>query len=45
MDWTTCSSCEEEFKILTDTTTRPTFCPFCAEELDLKDLFDEEEDE
>jgi uncharacterized Zn-finger protein len=45
MDWITCPSCDEEFKILTDGTALPTFCPFCSEELDLEDLFDEEEDE
>ena len=45
MDWTTCPSCEEEFKIITDGTAKPTFCPFCSEELDIEDLYDEEEDE
>ena len=45
MDWTTCPSCEEEFKIVTDSTLSPLYCPFCAEELpdDLEDLFDEDE--
>jgi hypothetical protein len=45
MDWTTCPSCEEEFKILTDGTVRPAYCPFCSEELELEDLFDDEDDE
>ena len=45
MDWTTCLSCEEEFKIITDGTAKPIFCPFCSEELDIEDLYDEEEDE
>jgi len=45
MDWITCPSCEEEFKILTDGTTLPEFCPFCGEELELEDLYDEDEDE
>lgn len=47
MDWTTCPSCEEEFKIITDGTTVPEYCPFCAEdlEIDFDDLFDEDDDE
>lgn len=45
MDWITCPSCDEEFKIITDGTATPEFCPFCSEELDLDDLFDDEEDE
>lgn len=45
MDWITCLSCDEEFKIITDSTITPAYCPFCSEELDLHDLFDEEEDE
>lgn len=47
MDWITCPSCEEEFKIVTDSAHTPMFCPFCAEDLpdDLDDIFDDEEDE
>lgn len=45
MDWITCPSCEEEFKIISDATAKPAFCPFCAEELDLEDLYDEDDDE
>jgi uncharacterized paraquat-inducible protein A len=47
MDWITCPSCDEEFKILTDGTATPAFCPFCSDELDLEDddLFDDEDDE
>ena len=47
MDWITCPSCEEEFKILTDGTEQPAFCPFCAEDLpeELEDLFDEDEED
>ena len=46
-DWITCPSCDEEFKIITDGTTLPEYCPFCAEDLefDVDDLFDDEEDE
>ena len=45
MDWITCPSCDEEFKIITDSTIKPVYCPFCSEELDIEDLFDEDEDE
>lgn len=45
MDWITCSSCDEEFKIITDSTDRPVYCPFCAEELEIEDLYDEDDDE
>ena len=45
MDWTTCFSCEEEFKIITDSTTVPVYCPFCSEELEIENPYDEEEDE
>lgn len=45
MDWTTCPSCEEEFKIVSGSMDSPLFCPYCGGELELEDLFDEEEDE
>lgn len=47
MDWIVCSSCGEEFKIITDSLVTPTFCPFCAEEItdDIEDIFDEYDDE
>lgn len=46
-DWTTCPSCDEEFKIVSDSMESPLFCPFCGEDLpdELDDLFDDEEDE
>lgn len=34
MDWTTCPSCEEEFKVVTDSLDRIQYCPFCAEDID-----------
>lgn len=43
MDWTTCPSCEEEFKILSDSTLTPLFCPFCAEELEIEEYDEEDE--
>lgn len=44
MDWKTCSSCEEEFKVITDSLEAISFCPLCGTELE-EDLFDEDEDE
>jgi predicted RNA-binding Zn-ribbon protein involved in translation (DUF1610 family) len=47
MDWKTCPSCEEEFKIVTESLMTPIFCPFCGEDLedDLDELFDGEFDD
>ena len=45
MDWITCPSCEEEFKIITENTTLPEYCPYCSAELHLEDPFDEEYEE
>jgi uncharacterized Zn-finger protein len=45
MDWITCPSCEEEFKIITANATPPVYCPYCSAELELEDLFDEDDDE
>ena len=42
MDWITCPDCDEEFKIITDSLESISFCPFCAEEIDLE--YDEEDD-
>lgn len=44
MDWITCPSCEEEFRIISDARESPLFCPYCGEDLP-SDLFDEEDDE
>lgn len=45
MDWITCSSCEEEFKIISDSTEQPVYCPFCSAELEIEDPYDEDDDE
>lgn len=45
MDWITCPSCEEEFKIITDSIEIPAFCPLCGEELEIENIFDEDDDE
>jgi predicted amidophosphoribosyltransferase len=39
-DWIICSSCGEEFKVITDSLETPAFCPLCGEELE-----DETEDD
>lgn len=44
MDWITCPSCEEEFRVIADAQLTPLFCPFCAEDLP-EELDDELEDE
>lgn len=45
-DWITCSNCEEEFKVITDSLEHIAYCPFCAEDIteDWSD-FNEDEDE
>ena len=45
MDWIVCSSCDEEFKIITDSLVTPSVCPFCGEDLEIEDIFDEYDDE
>ena len=45
-DWIQCPSCDEEFRLVSDTTTLPPlFCPYCGEDLpdELEDLFDEDD--
>lgn len=45
MDWITCPSCEEEFKLVSDCTLSPQYCPYCGEDLPEELLDDEDEDE
>ena len=42
-DWTTCDSCEAEFKIITDAVIPIAWCPYCGEELAIE-LEDEDYD-
>lgn len=42
MDWITCTTCEEEFRVL-GTIDEPRYCPYCGTELELD--FDELDDE
>lgn len=44
MDWITCPSCDEEFKIITDNTTTPVYCPFCSAELEIEDLYEDDDE-
>lgn len=43
-DWIQCPSCDEEFKIVSDSTEKPYYCPFCAEELELDEELDDEDE-
>lgn len=44
MDWQTCGSCEEEFKVLTDSSDEKiSYCPFCGEEI-IPELEEDDED-
>jgi hypothetical protein len=45
MDWITCPSCEEEFKIISENPTLPEYGPYFSAELHLEDPFDEEYEE
>ncbi len=40
MDWITCPSCDEEFKIITENTALPEYCPYCSAELELENLYE-----
>jgi rRNA maturation endonuclease Nob1 len=39
-DWITCSECEEDFRVVTDSLNPISFCPLCGE-----DILEEDEDE
>lgn len=41
MDWITCTSCEEEFKVITDSSEIISYCPLCGNFVEFED---EEED-
>lgn len=42
MKWEECSSCCEEFRVITESLEKTTFCPFCGTELDEVDEEDED---
>lgn len=41
MKWITCNSCDEEFRVISDTGTFVEYCPFCGGDI----INDEDEDE
>lgn len=47
MKWIECTSCEEEFRVISDTGPAIAFCPFCGASVDedeeLVDMFDGDE--
>lgn len=43
MKWITCSECEEDFRVVTDSLNPISFCPLCGE--DIQEEEDEDEDE
>lgn len=45
MNWIICPSCDEEFRIINDSTAVPEVCPYCADPLPLEDPEDEDYDE
>jgi predicted RNA-binding Zn-ribbon protein involved in translation (DUF1610 family) len=42
-DWLQCSSCEEEFRIVSDSGLAIGYCPFCGEEFEVLEPDDEDE--
>ena len=40
MKWITCGSCDEEFRVISESIDPVQYCPFCG-----SDIFDEEDDE
>lgn len=42
-DWLQCSSCEEEFRIVSDSGLAIEYCPFCGEEFEVLQPDDEDE--
>jgi rRNA maturation endonuclease Nob1 len=34
MKWITCTNCEEEFRVITDSLQPITYCPLCGEDID-----------
>lgn len=45
MDWITCESCEEEFRVVCDTVSPVIYCPFCGADIEVdEDTSDYEEE-
>lgn len=45
MDWITCPSCEEEFKVITESLESIAYCPFCGEDTTYEEDIEEDEDD
>ena len=46
MKWITCSECEEEFRVVTESLQPVTYCPLCGEDIEEEiEEFEEFEDE
>lgn len=43
MKWITCNTCDEEFRVISESLSSVTYCPFCGTDIEEED--DEEEDE
>jgi uncharacterized paraquat-inducible protein A len=44
MKFLECTSCETEFRIISDSHEQPCWCPFCGTELDNEEETDEEDE-
>jgi rRNA maturation endonuclease Nob1 len=45
MKWITCSECEEEFRVITDSIDLVTFCPLCGSDLPEAPVDDEDSED
>lgn len=44
-DWIQCPSCDEEFRVVSDTGSLVEYCPFCGDDIIEEEPFDDDEDE
>ena len=42
-DWISCTACDEEFRVITESLESISYCPFCSEPIE--EEYDEDEDE
>lgn len=42
MDWITCTECEEEFRVITESLEAIAYCPLCGSDIEL-DIEDDED--
>lgn len=43
MKWHECSSCGEEFRVISDSGAYVEYCPFCGSDIEDEDLEDEDD--